>query len=66
MLMSLVIAHSQMFDHIGKDESHRARNSSHAVHENIGLFEGLVDEVDGSFEVDAEIIVLVIFSWDVQ
>lgn len=55
-----------MLHEVGKDKGHRARDASHAMHQNIGLFERICNEIDRLIEIFRQIESFVVFARHVQ
>jgi len=51
---------------VGQNKRCRTRNASHAMHEDVGLLPGLINEVGGGFKVDTKIVVGVILTGNVK
>ena len=51
---------------VGEDEGCGARDTRHAVHEDVGLLSGLADEVGCGFKVDAEIVVGMVLAGNIE
>ncbi len=55
-----------MFHKIGDYECDWARNTGHAMHKYIRFFPWLVDKISGGLKMHADIVVLVVFPWNIE